>query len=201
MLRFILLILTSTILLSFPEYESQIPNGFVNSCLTCHVSSAWGSPRNQFGEDSGNNKSGAFINWAELASLDSDGDGFTNGEELQDPNGEFVTGNSNPGDMTLVTNPGNSESFPLSLQLELKGFSMFPNPTLDKVNVRFYNDSPNYFNFELYNLNGSKVQSLGSQYFSVSEVNLPLCLNLPAGQYYLVITSDAKTFSYPVTVQ
>ncbi len=32
-----------------------------------------------------------------LAALDSDGDGFTNGEELQDPNGTWEVGSAAPG--------------------------------------------------------------------------------------------------------
>ena len=32
----------------------------------------------------------------------SDGDGFTNGQELQDPDGTWSTGNPNPGDVSKV---------------------------------------------------------------------------------------------------
>ena len=43
-----------------------------------------------------------------LAGQDSDGDGFTNGQELGDPDGDFL----NVGSASLVTNPGNASSKP-----------------------------------------------------------------------------------------
>jgi hypothetical protein len=48
----------------------------------------------------------------ELARLDSDGDGFTNGEELQDPSGSWRPGDRPPGLQSLVTNPGDRRDAP-----------------------------------------------------------------------------------------
>ena len=48
----------------------------------------------------------------ELAALDADGDGFTNGEELQDPEGAWRLGNPKPGDPDAVTHPGDPDSHP-----------------------------------------------------------------------------------------
>ena len=42
---------------------------------------------------------------AQLASDDSDGDGFSNGWELQNPAGTWVSGTANPGSALLVSNP------------------------------------------------------------------------------------------------
>jgi len=45
--------------------------------------------------------------WSEeLAKLDSDGDGTTNGAELQDPGGTWRPGEDDPGEVAAVTNPG-----------------------------------------------------------------------------------------------
>src|SRR5262249_36861055 len=46
-----------------------------------------------------------------LASTDSDGDGYTNGEELQDPTGGWGFGSANPGNAARVTSPNNGNLF------------------------------------------------------------------------------------------
>ncbi|MBT4140842.1 MAG: hypothetical protein HOE48_23220 [Candidatus Latescibacteria bacterium] len=92
---------------------SQIPNGSVNSCSNCHVAPAGGGTRTAFGDVINNgflNGSGAraTVVWnATLAGLDSDGDGFSNGTELGDPEGDGT-----PTAGATVTNPGLSSSFP-----------------------------------------------------------------------------------------
>jgi hypothetical protein len=94
---------------AFPSFPNQIPNGFVNRCANCHVDPAGGGERNSFGQaysDEG------FL-WSEsLASDDSDGDGFTNGAELQDPAGAWVFGDPEPGQQRLVSSPGFDFSTP-----------------------------------------------------------------------------------------
>ena len=45
-----------------------------------------------------------------LAGLNADGDGATNGAELQDPTGAWSVGQPQPGTPALVTNPGIAES-------------------------------------------------------------------------------------------
>ena len=91
-----------------------IPNGNINSCLNCHVTS-FGGPRNTFGNSVAPlvapGGCGQFWN-STLAALDSDGDGFTNGEELQDPSGSWTSGDPNPGNPALVSNPGDASSVP-----------------------------------------------------------------------------------------
>ncbi|MBZ0255254.1 hypothetical protein K8I31_04285 [bacterium] len=86
------------------SYVSYIPNGTVFSCNNCH-----GSGFTPFGNDFRSNGK----RWsASLASKDSDGDGVTNGDELQDSSGSWARGNANPGDSSLVTNPGDKNSVP-----------------------------------------------------------------------------------------
>lgn len=99
-----------------PEAEArdwrpgQLPNGNVLSCSACHLNPGGGGTRNGFG-----NAVNRVVNFgsrqpfwdAALAALDSDGDGFTNGEELGDPDGDGIP---EPG--AEITNPGNARSFP-----------------------------------------------------------------------------------------
>lgn len=96
----------------------QIPNGGVSGCANCHVSAAGGGPRNLFGQmvEADFLTSVGFsgrVQWGpELAKLDADGDGFTNGEELGDPEGLWKAGDADPGEATAITLPGDPVSHP-----------------------------------------------------------------------------------------
>lgn len=95
------------------------PNGSRFSCVGCHVSSRGGENWNAFGlavqaaiKDS---HSCNVLFWTpELAALDSDGDGLTNGEELLDTAGTWKPGDPNPvaGAGQKITNPGVKEVVP-----------------------------------------------------------------------------------------
>ncbi len=110
------LILLSILILLAPEvadareiYPARIPNGTVNNCSNCHVNPRGAGDRNDFGtafED------GGLVWTADLALADSDGDGFTNGAELLDPDGEWSPGDEDPGEPADVTKPGDPDSHP-----------------------------------------------------------------------------------------
>ena len=89
----------------------MIPNGGVFSCATCHNSVFGGDLRNPFGFDvevAIGVSALAIPFWTPaFAARDSDGDGFTNGQELGDPDGN---GSPTPG--AVVTNPGDASSRP-----------------------------------------------------------------------------------------
>ncbi len=96
----------------------QLPNGGAAACATCHTSAAGGGARNVFGQmiEAGFLSSAGFsgrVQWGpELAKLDADGDGATNGAELGDPEGLWKTGDADPGDAAAITHPGDAKSFP-----------------------------------------------------------------------------------------
>lgn len=101
-----------------PHRPGQIPSGLVNNCLNCHVSPGAGDLRNPFGLTvegdflTAINLSGNVIWGPELAAIDSDGDGFTNGEELGDPEGTWQPGDPAPINAADVTLPGDPDSHP-----------------------------------------------------------------------------------------
>ncbi len=94
-----------------PFRPAMIPNGTTFSCNTCHTSGG-GTPRNPFGlAVQAITGSSAVAFWSPtLAALDSDGDGFTNGQELGDPDGD---GTAIAG--WAVTNPGLASSKPVNV--------------------------------------------------------------------------------------
>ena len=114
--RWKVLVLSTLFLVSAPAAQARscrvtlLPNGIVSNCTTCHTSPNGGA-RNVFGRavqtiiSNSSNCNKTF--WGpDLAKMDSDGDGVTNGEELQDPEGTWTPGMPNPGSRALVTNPG-----------------------------------------------------------------------------------------------
>jgi hypothetical protein len=96
-------LLGTTTVWGYTQDVGYIPNGTVYSCDACHFSG------NYFLHDYGD----AGRTWTvDLARMDSDGDGFTNGEELQDPDGTWSRGQPDPGDPGLVTNPADPNDYP-----------------------------------------------------------------------------------------
>lgn len=153
---------------------SKVPHGSKLSCNTCHISGG-GSPRNSFGLDveARVTPNGFEDFWSpELAALDSDGDGFTNGEELQDPDGLWSEGTANPGNSALVTHPGNPNDFPTSVQLvdnELKKFELYnnyPNPFNPSTSIRFSIAEDSNVKIVIFDQVGQEVKVLVDDHFS-----------------------------------
>lgn len=89
-------------------YVNLIPNGSKFSCANCHVN---GVPPALNGFGSAFSSHGHA--WSPtMANLDSDGDGFSNGTELQDPQGTWTSGSPAPGNAASVFNPGDASSKP-----------------------------------------------------------------------------------------
>ena len=95
---------------------AKVPNSDAvgAGCNLCHTTGG-GTPRNPFGlsVEALVTPDGREVFWGpELAAMDSDGDGFTNGEELGDPEGLWQEGGDPPGDPALITHPGDPDSHP-----------------------------------------------------------------------------------------
>jgi MYXO-CTERM domain-containing protein len=92
----------------FGSFAAEVPTSY--SCSTCHFNPGGGGARNPFGLDFDRlgDWSTAPAGDLPLWALDSDGDGFTNGEELGDPSGTWrprapvlsTSRTSRPGDST-----------------------------------------------------------------------------------------------------
>lgn len=94
-----------------PAYQNNVPNYnqgalAADGCAVCHGGTmAMKTPFANAGHQ-----------WiAALAFADSDGDGFTNGEELQDPMGVWSSGAS--GTASAVTNPSDGTGYPVKPNL------------------------------------------------------------------------------------
>ncbi len=153
---------------------SKTPHGSKYSCNTCHTSGG-GTPRNSFGLDvEARVTPNGFENfWGpELAALDSDGDGFTNGEELQDPDGLWTEGAPLPGDQALVTHPGNPDDFPTSVQLvdikplQFELHNNYPNPFNPSTTIRFSIAENSNVKIVIFDQVGQEVKVLVDDHFS-----------------------------------
>ncbi len=156
----------------------QIPNGSVRGCLNCHDNSTGGLPLNDFGKEVGENfLAGDNVNWNEtLAMIDSDGDGFTNGEELLDPEGTWKIGDPPPGDPGSVGNPGDENVTPVLSnifdEIAVKIESISPNPFNETVEIKFNVKHAGKVQVDIYNLNGEFITSLLNDYLPEGNAGL-----------------------------
>lgn len=178
---------------------NQIPNGNKYQCLSCHVGIGGGGQRNLFGETVNDNLTNGNVRWDLIFNIDSDGDGFTNGEELQDPNGEWVQGEANPGEPELVTQQWNPDSKPTTSNIENdfvnKNSVLYPIPTNGIVNLEFIS---NYFetsNIQLFNNNG--IELLNKDFETTIGINLVTLsmseLNFESGMYFINVKNKYYT--------
>jgi len=164
-LLFLMIVLSTNLLFSRNFRVNQVPNGSKYSCNTCHT--GFGGPRNDFGkqiETSYLDVSGNVLWGSALALLDSDNDGKSNGEELQDPNGNWKTGDPAPGTLSLVSNPGDPNSttdiedhlvlLPRTLQL----YPNYPNPFNPTTTLTFSVPEPSVLRLVILNSVGQQVR-------------------------------------------
>jgi cysteine-rich repeat protein len=106
------------------NYPGSIPNGFSSGagrCYVCHIDPDGGGPRTSFGVNfergpdgvAGNTDDHVWSTW--LAARDSDGDGWTNGQELGDPFRLWSSGSTPP--YGYLSNPGTSQEPTSSLNM------------------------------------------------------------------------------------
>jgi hypothetical protein len=96
-------------------YLPLVPNSAMFGCDTCHLDI--NNPRFRDNPPTNPQFRVDFYNFGHtwnpmLALMDSDGDGYSNGQELQDPQGKWAVGLANPGKPELVSNPSDSGSTP-----------------------------------------------------------------------------------------
>ncbi len=181
---------------------NNVPGLSGNTCNTCHTNGG-GTARNAFGLDVKKNLSGNTINWAALSKLDSDGDGFTNGQELQDPDGTWKVNQANPGDPTKVTRPGDKNSVPTSvieneenrINSIIDLFSISPNPLSSNARIQFSLKNDANVELAIYNYDGSKVAELISKQLNAgaNEFNFninSLNVKLNSGLYLVAIKAN-----------
>lgn len=111
-----MLLLFPTATLGYQSYQDSIPNGAIpkRGGSTCgavgHADCNGRGTLSVFGQDCKNKN----YDWAQICPMDSDGDTFTNGAELGDPNCVWVDFNSVPARTTDITDPGDANSKPSS---------------------------------------------------------------------------------------
>lgn len=195
-----------------PFRVEQVPNGLKFQCLTCHTSGAGGS-LNLFGTEvfsnhlTTRNSSGNVIWSADLATLDSDNDGFSNGIELLDPLGTWKIGQDSPGKNEDVTNPGNASSFPVSvldylsksLNNDVKINLISPNPIKDVINLTFEVIRDDFYQIKIVDVNGREVFKTTKSFYNVGTHYISYNLNqfnnnsTISGNYYLTISSNISS--------
>lgn len=173
---FVVVLITSSVLMTRDFRVSKVPNGGKFSCATCHTSSFGGGDRNNFGKSVESLVPTGSIQdfWGPaLAGLDSDGDGFSNGVELQDPNGAWKTGQANPGNLSLVTNPGDPNSKPTSTSVadfgvpsEYRLLNNYPNPFNPSTKIAFEIPQQEKVTLTIYNISGQVIKTLVNENLS-----------------------------------
>jgi hypothetical protein len=157
----------------------QIPNGGVFKCANCHVNPQGGGSRNIFGQkvESQFLDNNGNVKWGpELAAIDSDNDGFTNGQELGDPNGTWKIGDPAPGSTANVSKQWDASSKPPATVVEaieyINRIVTYPNPSTNSVNIRFSLVASMPVRFDLYNTLGELVFSSPDFYMNEGENNI-----------------------------
>lgn len=115
----LLLLLVPTDLSARSHRVDQVPYGSRWGCTSCHTSPGGGGVLTGFGSDTILALVGSDLlqerdfEWSQIYQIDSDLDGFTNGEEVFDTMGTWQAGDRDPIG-GVPTNPGDPNSHPLA---------------------------------------------------------------------------------------
>lgn len=174
---FIFLLSSITFLIGRSFRVGQVPNGNKFDCNTCHTNGG-GTARNPFGLTIQNQfltsvGPNGNVEWGpQLAAIDSDGDGFSNGEELGDPNGTWQQGQPNPGNSADITHPGNANDFPTSVEVvstnpvSYQLFNNYPNPFNPSTTISFNIPEAGNVRIDIYNSVGELVKTLVNDFYN-----------------------------------
>ena len=116
--------------------------------------------------------------------------------------------------MTLIQNPSIDRigskvigsiaciSTALQTQIPLQNFSIFPNPTQDKLSISYSTDTPNLVVFELYDLYGRLILSSSENSLTASFIKKELNItHLDNGSYILYISQNNFKTAYKIIKQ
>jgi hypothetical protein len=193
LLLFAITFILSSKLFALPEYTYRIPNSYKNLCSNCHLQDdSSDNKRNPFGLDfAANGKKWSTV----LAKLDSDGDGFTNGQELEDPLG--IWNGDTLGMSPTVTRPGDPNSRPTSINLaDIPIFEIAPNPAKENINLRFSISQRESFELSIIDINGVVVNRISVSNNKGDFQNYNLVLKdennapLASGLYFIQIAAS-----------
>ena len=207
---FFLIFVFFTIMIARDFRPDEIPNGDVNNCANCHINPLGGGERNAFGQEVENGFLSApgaagHVQWgSDLAGIDSDNDGFTNGEELQDPSGSWTGGAI--GDRGAVTNPGDPDSHPevtsvelrdgLTVPLEYSLEQNYPNPFNPSTTINFSITQQDHVTLRIYNSLGQVVEELINQTLPLGNYNVQWrAVNVSSGVYFYTLVTSGFTQS------
>lgn len=182
----------------------QIPNGAKFGCANCHVSASGGGARNSFGQMVQSkylNSQGNVVWSAAFASEDADGDGISNGQELQDPTGTWKIGQANPGVLANVTNPGDRNSKPTSIEVDrLKmptTYSLaqnYPNPFNPSTTISFSLPVSGKVLLEVFDITGKTLAKLLDSEISAGQHSVEFnAAGMASGIYFYRISANQFT--------
>ncbi len=196
-LFFLLLLCASFSIVASPFRVTQIPNGSKFNCANCHVNPNGGGARNKFGQlvevnldNQGN------VKWsAAMATADSDGDGQSNGKELQDPTGAWRTNQPNPGDFSKVSNPGDMNSTDIK-STELPAIyalmNNYPNPFNPSTQIQFQIPQAGFVSLVVYDVLGKEIATLVNEFKQPGNYSTLFAIgsSYSSGVYFYRLTSN-----------
>lgn len=172
---FILISLLSLtyIVYSFDWRVDEIPNGNEFDCSFCHFSAGEGGPLNDFGKQVKNFGITNFrVDWSKLYDKDADGDGFTNGEEMGDPEGNWRIGDPDPIVNYPLTKPWDPDDFPTTVDSDnyIQNIKSYPNPFSEYITVELFLEQNGNLFIEVFDILGNRVNIINDRFESAGKL-------------------------------
>lgn len=212
-LIFLLLVVLSLQMYAREYRVNQVPNGTVFRCAMCHINPNGGGANSVFGVQVRTGFLDAIGNvlWGPaLAALDADGDGETNGQELQDPDGLWIIGIANPGAASLVTNPGDATSTDVDLvdldktPDDFQLMQNYPNPFNPQTKIGFKVPVRSNVALSVFNSRGQLLRTIIDAEFSPGDYSVTFDGRdrngspLVSGIYFCQLQASSFTKSMPM---